>query len=228
MDAALHHAILRTWVDHGYPPTPAELAATLGAAPAAVSAGLRRLADGHGVVLHPGRDAIWIAHPFAASPTPVYVERADGRGWWAPCVWCATGIVALAAPGTGAVIHARAGGEAVPLAIRIEAGRVVSASDACVHFPLPARDAWDNVVHWCATVQPFGAAHEVAPWAARHRLPVGSIVPIEQAVALGRAWYGHHLDADWHKWTVAEARAIFASVGLTDDIWRLPDREGAF
>src|SRR4029453_2138859 len=24
---------------------------------------------------------------------------------------------------------------------------------------------------------------------------------------LGAAWYGHHLDEDWHKWTLDEARA---------------------
>jgi hypothetical protein len=222
----LHHAILRSWVDRGYPPTTAELATALGAGASEVAMALDRLAADHGVVLHPGSDAIWIAHPFAAAPTPVYVERADGRGWWAPCVWCATGIVALAAP--DATIHARAGGEATAIAIRIAGGRAAAPGDTCVHVPLPARDAWANVVHWCATVQPFAQAGDVPAWAARHRLPVGAIVPIDQALALGRAWYGRHLEVAWRKWTVAEARDIFAAVGLTGETWRLPDREGTF
>jgi hypothetical protein len=226
MDGALHHAILRAWVDRGFPPTTAELAAGFRVEPAEIVARLARLAADHGVVLHPGSDAIWIAHPFAAAPTPVYVERRDGRGWWAPCTWCATGIVALAAP--DAVIHARAGGEATPLAIRVEGGAPVDPGATCVHFPLPARDAWDNVVHWCATVQPFAAASDVPEWSERHRLPVGAIVPLAQAFALGRAWYGRHLDESWRKWTVAEAQDIFAAVGMTGDIWRLPVREGTF
>jgi hypothetical protein len=202
----LHHAILSAIVAHGRAPTLAELGAT----PAA----LRALADEHGVVLHPNRDDIWIAHPFAMSPTPVWAAATDGRGWWAPCAWCGLGTVAL----VGDVdVHMRLGGEAEPVVVR--AGRP---SDLLVHFSLPPRRAWDNVVHWCATVQPFRTEAEIDTWCARHGLPRGAAVPIAQVEQLARRWYGGHLRPDWRKHTAAEARAIFGEVGLTGPFWAVP------
>jgi Alkylmercury lyase len=197
----VHFAIMQSFVAHGHPPARAALD----------GAALDALAAEHGVVLHPSGE-VWIAHPFSASPTATWVDRGD-RGWWAPCLWCALGIVTLCAP--HATIHARLGGERAPIAIE-------ASTDVVIHFPIPARAAWDNVVHWCASVQPFACAEDVAPWAARHAMPVGAIVPIAQVRALAARWYGRHLDRDWKKWTLAEAQAHFDAVGLTGDHWRLP------
>ena len=119
---AVHWAIIDAFIEHGRPPR----------LPTEAHPALLQLAADHGVVLHPGTTEIWIAHPFSASPTGVWVERRDdGRGWWAPCIWCAMGIVTLAAP--DAVIHTRYGGEAEPAVIEVSAGAV--RSDACIHFP---------------------------------------------------------------------------------------------
>ena len=203
----LHHQIVKSFVDRGHPPRLGELDA----------AHLDELAAAHGVVLHPGTRAIWIAHPFSASPTAVWVDRGD-RGWWAPCLWCAFGIVTLAAP--RATIHTRFGGESEPAVIEVADG--VITPPVHVHFALPPREAWDNVVHWCATVLPFRDASDVDGWCARHAIPRGELVPIDQVQALARAWYGRHLDEDWRKWTTTEARAIFASVGLQAAHWALP------
>lgn len=209
--AEVHHAIIAGFIAHGHPPR------------LAADAALRELADEHGVVLHPGTTEVWIAHPFSAAPTGVWVERGD-RGWWAPCIWCATGIVALAAP--DATIHARYGGEAEAIAIDVRGGAV--RSDACVHFPFPPRDAWTNVVHWCATVQPFRRADDVPAWCARHGMPHGAVVPVAQVAELGRAWYGRHAARDWRKWTANEAREIFQRVGLVGPHWELPAAETRF
>lgn len=213
--AAVHHAIIDAFIEHGRPP----------ALPADAHPALHQLAADHGVVLHPGTTAIWIAHPFSASPTGVWVERSDGRrGWWAPCIWCAMGIVALAAP--DAVIHARYGGEAEPAVIEVAAGKVLA--ETCVHFPIPARDAWANVVHWCATVLPFRSPADVPAWCERHALPHGDVVPIARALELGRVWYGNHRARDWRKWTTGEAQQIFASVGLAGPHWELPTSDDRF
>ena len=193
---------MESFVERGQPPTRAELGD---------DAALEALAAEHGVVLHPSGE-IWIAHPFSASPTSTWVQG-KALGWWAPCIWCACGIVTLAGPAT---IHARAGGERDAIAIAPD-------DDAwMVHFPIPPRDAWDNVVHWCASVQPFARADDVAPWCARHGISLGAIVPIAQVRALARVWYGRHLDPDWKKWTLAEAQACFDAVGLVGEHWRLP------
>jgi hypothetical protein len=205
----LHHRILQSFITHGRPPTRAELAD---------DAGLDALAAEHGVVLHPSRE-IWIAHPFSASPTATWVD-AGGRGWWAPCLWCACGIATLAAP--DATIHTRLGGER-------EAVAIAPTDDAyCVHFPIPPRDAWDNVVHWCASVQPFARPDDVDAWCTRHGMPRGAVVPITQVRALANVWYGRHLDRAWKKHTLAEAQACFDSVGLVGDHWRLPTGDARY
>ncbi len=128
-------------------------------------------------------------------------------------MWCAFGVAALCAP--GAHIHTRFGAE--------RAGVVLDAtSDAVVHFPIPPRDAWNNVVHWCSTVQPFARVEDVAPWCARHASPLGAIVPLAQVRTLAERWYGRHLDPAWKKWSLAEAQAHFEDVGLIGERWRLP------
>jgi hypothetical protein len=223
MDGRVHHEVLSTFVRRGRPPSLDELARGLAIAPEDAAAALRRLHDGHGLVLHPGSSDVWIAHPFSASPAAVWVAD-GGRGWWAPCLWCAAGIVALAAPTS--TIHARYAGEHEPAAIEVRDG--AAAGDLVVHFALPPRDAWHDVVHWCQLVLPFRRAEDVAPWCERHGLPRGAVVPWPQVLALGRAWYGRHLDPDWRKHTVAEAQAIFAEMGLTGEFWQLPVSDRPF
>jgi hypothetical protein len=226
VDARAHHEVLSTIVRRGFPPTLDELARELAVSRDEAAAALRRLHDGHGLVLHPGSTEVWIAHPFSASPTAVWVAAGE-RGWWAPCLWCAMGIVALAAP--TATIHARCGGEHEAIAVEVRGGEIVAAAAGLVvHFAHPPRDAWRNVVHWCATVLPFRRAEDVPPWCERHGIPLGAVVPAAQVAALGRAWYGRHLDEDWRKWTVAEAQAIFEDVGLRGELWRLPVSDEPF
>ena len=44
---------------------------------------------------------------------------------------------------------------------------------------------------------------------------------IAQAWELSVKWYGNRLEPDFRRPTVDEARAIFASVGLTGRFWEL-------
>ena len=113
-----------------------------------------------------------------------------------------------------------------PVELRVHGGRA-SREELLVHFARPPRDAWANVHHYCAMVLPFRSEADIDAWAARHRLPRGRTVPITQLAELAARWYGRHADPDWRKWTLAEAQAIFAGVGLTDDFWRLAGRETA-
>lgn len=221
LDSRVHSAVLTTIVARGHAPGLAEIAAALGEGTASIAESLRRIEANHGLVLHPGSVDVWIAHPFSLSPTAVWVAS-GARGWWSPCLWCATGVVALAAP--DATLRVRLGGEAEDLSIRFSGGRPVD-DGLVVHFPVPPRDAWAN---FCALVLPFRSEAEVDAWCARHALAKGAVVPLSQVADLGRAWYGRHLDVTWVKWSVPEAREIFESVGLTGPFWRLPGADGRF
>jgi len=215
LDSRVHHAVLRSIVDHGHAPTARELADGLAVAPGDAIASLRRLHDNHGLVLHPGTSEVWIAHPFSLSPTAVWVD--DGaRGWWAPCLWCAFGVHALV--GEDVVVHTRLGGEGAPVMIDVRGG---VASDLVAHFPLPPRRAWDNVHHFCAMLLPFRTEDEIDVWCARHRLPRGVALPLPQLFALAHRWYGGHLAPDWVKHTPDQAAAIFEEIGLVGEFWEL-------
>jgi hypothetical protein len=160
LDGRVHREVIEAFVRLG-------VASRLGISRDEAIESLRRLHEGHGLVLHPGSTAIWVAPPFSASPTGVWVASGP-RGWWAPCMWCAMGIVVLAAP--DAAIHVRLGGERQEARIVVQNGQLAS-EDLPVHFAVPARDAWNNVIHYCATVLPFERVEAVKGWCERHALP---------------------------------------------------------
>src|SRR5690349_20697483 len=92
----LHYEIIRGLIDQGYCPSNDELARRMSVPRDRLEELLRALTEIHGVVLHPHVCEPWIVHPFSLTPTLNWVEAKDGRGWWAPCVWCALGVTTLA------------------------------------------------------------------------------------------------------------------------------------
>ena len=97
-----------------------------------------------------------------------------------------------------------------------------------VHFAIPPAQAWNNVHRHCALVLPFRSREEIGAWCARHGIPPGEAVPLEQVAGLARTWYGRHADRDWRKWTIAEAQAIFRRAGLDSPFWDLGSVKGRF
>ncbi len=97
-----------------------------------------------------------------------------------------------------------------------------------MHFSVPMRRAWDNVVYTCSTMLLFASESDVDAWCVRHAIPRGDVQPVERVWALARAWYGNHRAPDWRKWTVDEAREIFGRVGLDGPIWALPEAAERF
>jgi hypothetical protein len=73
IDGRVHAAIVRGILADGFAPNADELADALGATAGDIEASLGRLAENHGLVLHPGRPEVWIAHPFSLTPTNVWV-----------------------------------------------------------------------------------------------------------------------------------------------------------
>jgi hypothetical protein len=222
LDGHVHHALLTAIIAIGRAPEATDLAATLGVSPAELHASLKRLDANHGVVLHPGTTRVWIVHPFALSPTLNWVAG-RGRGWWAPCLWCALGVALLV--GEDVEITTRLGAERDELHLHVRDGQLAERG-LLVHFAMPPRAAWDNVHHFCASLLPFRGGRELRDWSARHGIGPGMPVPLETLLDLSRHWYGGHLRADWKKHSVAEAQAIFERVGLTGDFWRLASEAG--
>lgn len=223
--AAVHYHMVRGLIDEGACPNNDELAARTGIDRARLEDALQELAAVHGVVLHPHECRPWVVHPFSLTPTLNWVQGSR-RGWWAPCVWCAFGVAALA--GGDVTIHNRIAGAAEAIEIIVRDGVPVEAERMWVHFAIPPAHAWDNVHLHCSLVLPFREAEEIAEWCERHKLPQGEAVPIGQVAELARAWYGRHAARNWRKWSVAQAQDIFAGAGLTGKFWDLGDRAGKF
>lgn len=224
IDSLVHHAYIEALLNTGRMTSAAAVARQLSVEPHEVVASLRELARTHGLVLHPHVAEPWVIHPFSGSPTATWVECGD-CGWWAPCIWCACGIAALAK--ADVAIHSRIGGQAEAVTIHVSNGQVAE-RELLVHFSSPPRDAWNNVHHFCATVLPFRSADQAHCWSRKHGLPLGAVIPLPQVMELARAWYGGHADRNWRKWSVRQANEIFASVGLTGPFWDIPDEEGWF
>lgn len=112
-----------------------------------------------------------------------------------------------------------ANGEQVTL--RLEDGSLID-KNYYVHFPVPMTDAWDNVIFTCSTMLLFETEADVSVWCKRHNIPKGDIQPAENISEFAKVWYGNHLEADWQKWTLAEAREIFKRFNLSHPVWDIP------
>jgi hypothetical protein len=141
VDTAVRLEVYRFFVDQGRPPVPAEIAEAVSMDQASVEDSLRRLADGHVLVLAPGTPYIWMANPLSAIPTPFSVE-ARGRNWFGNCIWDALGVVAMLR-GTGSVRtwcpDCREG-----LVVSVDNNRL-SSGEGIVHFAIPAAHWWDDI-----------------------------------------------------------------------------------
>lgn len=221
----VHYQLIRGMLQDGACPATPDLAQRMGLSVLEAERLLESLSAIHGVVLHPHEHRPWVVHPFSLTPTIHWIEGRNA-GWWAPCVWCAFGVAALA--GGEVRVHTRYGGEDEPLTIPVVDGEPVGFENVCVHFAIPPARAWNNVHEHCSMVLPFHTAGDIDVWCRRHRLPRGEAVPLCQVASLARSWYGSHADLDWHKWSMEEAQNIFRQAGLHSDFWNLGQRSGKF
>lgn len=214
-DQDLRGLLARAIAELGHAPSLSELAGRAGIAVGEAEAALRRLHEGHALILHPNRCEPWVVHPFALSPGSCWVETAE-RGYWANCLYCALGIAAALKAGTR--ITTRLGGEARTALYRVEGGRLLD-TDGVFHLSTPARHWWDNVIHACSSFQPFASEAEIDPWCRRHALPRGHVMTMEALWRFASDWYGNCLDQPWRKRSVQEVRALFDAHGLTGEFW---------
>jgi mercuric reductase len=122
----------------GRPPLVAELAAHFGATAAEVSESLQRLAAGRVLVV---REEVVMAAPFSAVATPFVVES-GGVSYFGNCIWDALGIPAMLQ--RDAEIRTSCGDCGTAMSVRVENG--VAHGDGLIHFALPARQWWNDIV----------------------------------------------------------------------------------
>ena len=104
---------------------------------------LRRMKDGHILVLQEGDQEILMANPFSAVPTPFVVQIGD-RSWWGNCIWDALGIAAMVKG--EATITTGCGDCNDEMVIRVEGGQAwFEDGNGVIHFSVPARRWWDNI-----------------------------------------------------------------------------------
>lgn len=217
VDLDVRGALTRSIAELGHAPSTAALAARLGVLTDTVEASLRALHDAHALLLHPHKLEPWAVHPFALSAGSCWVEI-DGRGWWANCLYCGMGIAA--AIGGDADIFTRLGGERESVVVNVRSSAVAQ-SDLLFHLSTPPKQWWDNVIHACATFQPFRSEQEIDRWCERHAMPKGAVVPLPQMWAFARDWYGDYVHKPWRKRTPDEIRELFARHGFTSPFWSM-------
>lgn len=223
-NSILHYTIVRFIIDHGYGPEVNELSQLLDTPAEDVAVALKNLEEDHGVVLHPNSSKIWVIHPFSLAPTNFLVYCDDGE-WWSNCAWCSLGVAALL--DRDVAIRTTIGAKGKQVEVHIQDGRVVEDS-YLVHFPVPMRDAWNNVIYTCSTMLLFENEQQIDEWSERHRIAKGDVQPITNVWEFSRVWYGKHLDRDWKKWTTGEAKDIFEQFGLLSDTWQIPVSDSRF
>ncbi|SHF79035.1 alkylmercury lyase family protein [Flavisolibacter ginsengisoli] len=220
----LHYHIIKGIIENGFATTIDQLADTLNAGKQEVIKGLYELQEYHGVVLHPKEPKVWVIHPFSLAPTNFFVRSEKGE-WWGNCAWCSLGIAALLKEDLK--ITTTIGGETKQIEINILNG-AVQEKNLFVHFPISMKKAWDNVIYTCSNMLVFENEEQVNSWTRKHNIPKGDIQPIEKIWDFSKRWYGNHLNPEWTKWTVDDAKRIFKEFQLEGEIWNPGDSKERF
>lgn len=136
-------AVLERTIASGQVPTAGELASELDLPLEMVQEAYAKLGEEHVFVCEPGdRSRLRMANPFSAVPTSFRV-RARGGSYHGNCVWDSLGIVSLL--GGEGTVEASCPDCGEALTLRVAAGKLVE-GDGVVHFSVPARRWWDDIV----------------------------------------------------------------------------------
>lgn len=137
--------VYQVFVQRGSPPTTTEAAAALGLSDADMRAVYQRLHDGHAFFLQPGTTDIRMANPLSAIPTP-YRVSVNGRMLYANCAWDSLGIPAmLASDATIEAVYTSASGDTPARYVIVDGA--LQGDDGLVHYPLPFRHWYDDLIH---------------------------------------------------------------------------------
>ena len=223
-NSTLHYTIIDYIIKKGYAPNKKELSNLLNEKEEEIEKKLYELEEYHGVVLHPKEPKIWVIHPFSLAPTS-FLVKSNNKKWWGNCAWCSLGIATLIKGDV--TITTTIGAYEEQIKIHIKDG-IIQEKDLLVHFPIPMKKAWDNVIYTCSTMLVFKNEDEIDRWSKSHDIEKGDVQKIDKIWEFSKKWYGNHLDPKWTKWTKEEAKQIFKKFELNHKVWELEDSETRF
>lgn len=223
-NSSLHYFIMRRIVDKGMVPKVAEISKAFGVSTNETKEALKALQEYHGVVLHPESCEVWVMHPFSTAPTNFWIESSNGS-WWGNCAWCSLGAAALL--DRDLTITTTLGAESKQVVIEITGGKVIN-DNIFIHFPIPMVKAWENVTYTCSTMLMFESESAIDNWCERHGMEKGDVQPITNVWEFSKVWYGNHLNPNWVKWSINEAKEIFERFNLLNPIWNMPSNADRF
>jgi hypothetical protein len=67
----------------------------------------------------------------------------------------------------------------------------------------------------------FRGEEHIERWREQWNQPRGATLAVDQARKLGEVWYGKKMEPDWQRFTIDEAEAALASLGLNGEFWSL-------
>lgn len=207
--------LTRQIAERGYAPSSDQIAILIGCSKLDIEEALLALHSSHSLLLHPHKIVPWVVHPFALYPASCWVQIGN-RGYWATCLYCALGIAS--ALKADADIYTRFGGESGECVVRVREQKVME-NDIVFHLSTPLNEWWDNVIHACASFQPFRHEGEVEIWCERHAMRKGAVVPLPQLWQFASAWYGDYISRPWRKRSVEEIRELCRLHGLEGPFW---------
>jgi hypothetical protein len=135
------------FLELGRCPSMRELAGALESGVPDIAAVFQELAAAHMLVLQPGSGEVLMANPLSAVPTPFVVEtqgESGPRSWYGNCIWDALGVIAMLRVDGRVLASCACCGESITVSVR--AREVVSVPPGVVHFAIPARHWWDDIV----------------------------------------------------------------------------------
>jgi hypothetical protein len=142
LDLRVRAAVYDRFMSTGRAPTAADLATVLGADHVEVQGALHKLAGLRHLVLQPSGEVL-MANPFSGVPT-AYVAQANERTYWGNCIWDALGIPCMLGADAAITTACPDCGEAMELTVR---GGRLQPAEGIVHFAVPARKWWEDIVH---------------------------------------------------------------------------------
>jgi len=141
-DADVRVQIYQNFIRTGRAPSATALAEAMGVAVDEIRTSLERLASTRTLALQPESREILFAAPLSAVPTP-YVVHARSQSFFAPCAWDALGVIGMLKADGSIETSCPCCGEG--MSVEVRDGAPVTHT-GLVHFALPARRWWDNIV----------------------------------------------------------------------------------
>ena len=142
-DRKIRLFIYETLAAGGRAPDANAISDHFGISPLAARQALQRLHDAHALVMRPGSNEILMANPLSAIPT-AYRALVGDAALYANCAWDSLGIPAMLH--ADARIEARHPIDGGLIEYAVEAGQLRNCHDCLVHFALPFRHWYDDIV----------------------------------------------------------------------------------